>query len=1640
MNKQPPSSTNTEPGLNEATVQIISDQSDISDQPTIAGTSEAKPDVILDKLPTLPGYSITGVLGRGGMGVVYEALQRPLNRPVALKMIISGEHAGAEDRLRFLAEAESIAKIQHPGIVQLYEFGSHEGHPYFALEYVTGGTLEKKLSGTPLPPREAAILIEKLARAMQAAHDLGIVHRDLKPANILLTPAGEPKITDFGLAKSGGSNLTATGAILGTPSYMAPEQADGQKTVGALADLYALGAILYECLTGRPPFKGPTHVDTILQVVNNEPVSVRNLQATTPQDLETICHKSLAKEPAKRYATMSALAEDLRRYLHNEPIDARPVGRVEKAWRWCRRNPLIAGLVGSLTLLLLTVAIASLLLSVYVQGKNSDLNDAIELSQKNEHKAQNAAEVAKRERDKSKALLSRQYSANASRQIEEGDPTGALLWTAQAIKETDGDPEQERLHRIQFNELLKRQPRPLGTWEIRIDPEQPSRLNNSHSAFFSADGRIAMIPSKNEVVVLDLIAGKQLPHPALPKGTLINDAVMSRDGKTIYALVQLQDEYHDKVNLLPGMFGTAGALQGAIQDSLQHGVSVLFSHSVLMGWDTLSGRTVFQSQFVPKQPNGVSLQLSRNGKRILAGATVYDTTTGKMKSAFQLPERENSFYCLNHDGSEVMVCSVNYRQKENTTTATCGLWDVDQGRWKSHPIKVQGDYQDSGFTEDGTPVLVCGSEYRENEESFIDVWNLRTGQRIMGKVYCKTRQGKNTSAYQARLSPDKARILLKGSQAFSLWDIAGKKMLFEGNFDELDRDSTEHLATYNDVFLASSRKGTIDLFDLTSKKKLMSTIRNRSKVSFAGFSPYGNVIALADDLGTVELIQTMDYGTSSDGTDTWNSCTYRTVAKISHSAQVHHVEFAFGGRYLMTFMRSQSDLPRCVLWDLASLPYQTTPLRRTLEQSERLGRLFQNSDFALYVYDSSLEVLDIIGGKSRYSIQVDEEMNRSRNQWNPRTPISLQPHPSTNDVRISPDQKHCLLLRGNVGETRYFQVQSCSLFLCSLQKPDEIFELARHPKGSTTSACFSDDGKYCSASFTIEGNQQHYTYIYLWDVFSGKQIGSRIRIDDSRAWCRFSGNSQELMVFYHDAMNGNSNIRYFQSSNAQEILRKRSSFELAYTLYQINSPPSLFLTGLFAIRTTLWNEHHLEKPNLVIHYDCNSFNFSPDGKQLATARGNRWDDKAGEARVWDVENGLPLSPVIRYRRPFDKVCLLDGKPLLLTVSNEETANRQQLILWSVSTGQMIVPPYSTSSTILDLQYDVKTNSVVILFEGGSVARWEIRESVISAAQAIEVAEAISGTRIDATGSIQALSSESQAEKIRQARNTLPEYANSTKASQIAWYTEALEKDVSTELKLSYLSRLIQLEPESVDYRTKHTLCLVESGKFAEAVDGYTWLIERKVDLQKSLIARGLLHANDIFSANLEKKPEEARRHLNLGLNDLEQSLKLGPIPQESHVAVHWMNWGVLLDRHAGEQRWTRCRQLEDQLAKSDSNYRESEVMALAVLRAGKVMEAKGIIEKTIERYAASVKGIDDASRYMPRYGVDLITPVIKEVWGNYHPNDLLVKALIEMRLGQHEEARKAVKLLRILLLNPAHRGLNLTELNSLVKSIDLTIN
>ncbi len=320
----------------------------------------AGPDLPRD--PRVPGYEILGMLGRGGMGVVYKGLQCRACRLVALKMVRSDAALQPEQFERFRVEAQAVARLHHPNVVQIYEVGEVDGRPYFSLELLEGGTLREKLTAAMMAPRPAAELLVVLTRAIEAAHGAGIIHRDLKPTNVLFDAQGTPKIVDFGLAKwlESEEGQTLTGQVVGTPSYMSPEQARGDnRAVGRTADIYALGAILYEMLTGRPPFKGTSQQETINMVASQDPIAPSRFRQKVPRDLETICLKCLEKDPARRYQTASGLADDLERYLSGMPVRARRTPVWERAAKWARRRPATTTLAAVGLIVALTLASAA---------------------------------------------------------------------------------------------------------------------------------------------------------------------------------------------------------------------------------------------------------------------------------------------------------------------------------------------------------------------------------------------------------------------------------------------------------------------------------------------------------------------------------------------------------------------------------------------------------------------------------------------------------------------------------------------------------------------------------------------------------------------------------------------------------------------------------------------------------------------------------------------------------------------------------------------------------------------------------------------------------------------------------------------------------------------------------------------------------------------------------------------------------------------------------------------------------------------------------------------------------------------------------------------------------------------------------
>jgi eukaryotic-like serine/threonine-protein kinase len=446
----------------------------------------------VDKLPDIEGYEVQSVLGRGGMGVVFRARHLRLDRLIALKMMLDDAYAGPRDRDRFQREAEAVARLRHPNVVQIHDIGDADGRPYFTMELVDGGSLAEKLAGTPLPSREAAELAATLAGAVQAAHDCGIVHRDLKPGNVLLTSDGMAKITDFGLARqlNDGARLTQTGAAVGTPSYMAPEQANGQPDeVGPAVDVYALGAILYELLTGRPPFKGATAAETIHQVIFQEPAPPSRLNDQAPRDLETICLKCLQKDSRRRYESAVAFGEDLARFLRGEAIAARPEGFVARLARRVRRRPALSAAVTISSLLLFVLFGGGLWVlsersadrrakdaadAATEQAAERDVEEMIQwLNESSWPQARAALERAKgRVGDRGSAKLKQQID-QGQRDIELGLQLDAIVLSAYDLRGAIADTLQTDKFVAAF--------RDFGFGEVHDDPKVvAARIRESH--------------------------------------------------------------------------------------------------------------------------------------------------------------------------------------------------------------------------------------------------------------------------------------------------------------------------------------------------------------------------------------------------------------------------------------------------------------------------------------------------------------------------------------------------------------------------------------------------------------------------------------------------------------------------------------------------------------------------------------------------------------------------------------------------------------------------------------------------------------------------------------------------------------------------------------------------------------------------------------------------------------------------------------------------------------------------------------------------------------------------------------------------------------------------------------------------------
>jgi len=736
------------------------------------------------ELPTVPGFDVAAEIGRGGMGVVYKARHRRLNRLVALKMILAGTAADPRVVQRFMIEAEVLARIQHPQVVQVFEVDTYQGPsgvpiPYLAMELLEGGSLGRKLrdhntaAGPRWPaPRAAAELIEGLARAVHAAHLRGVIHRDLKPGNILFgkdegsrindeslkktRPGSDssfgthhlsflPKVLDFGLAKftrDAGADLTQSGQLVGTPQYMAPEQAAGGKDIGPAADVYALGAILYECLAGRTPFTGPEPISVLLKVVNEQPPDVRALRREVPRDLAAVTMKCLEKEPGRRYASAEALADDLRLFLDDRPTRARPVTNLERAWLWAKRNPAVAGLIAALAVVLTAAFVTVASLWVTAERKAQDERDAkteAQSAQKRADEEMRRAAESLREVQLQKALLE---FDRAVRSCEEGrvrDGLAQFLRTAELAEETE-QADLARVARVN-----------LAAWPRELPPVPRVFLHTDQprAVVFLPDGRLVAAGRGGDLCLWNTSTGERVPYRAASRlidvlGRSLSitywTVAVSPDGRTLAAgasdgLVTLWDIGSPVPKL---------SFRVSDEDAWAVGFSsntVLWSNDGANGlkrWDLTAKPAPTATTFAPKSRfDGDTVQIlavSSDGKRVYTGdrgarVREWDTETAAVAHTWPLRGWGEKValvrsWPLRGWITDVVVSPDGKRLAATGTDGMVWVIDLTTGAVVAE-LPLAGSYGNGVAFAPNRPLLVAS-----DGDGNVRFWRLDTGQAV----------------------------------------------------------------------------------------------------------------------------------------------------------------------------------------------------------------------------------------------------------------------------------------------------------------------------------------------------------------------------------------------------------------------------------------------------------------------------------------------------------------------------------------------------------------------------------------------------------------------------------------------------------------------------------------------------------------------------------------------------------------------------------------------------------------------------------------------------------------------------------------------------------------------------------------------
>jgi eukaryotic-like serine/threonine-protein kinase len=840
-------------------------------------------------------YDLEREIAHGGMGVVYRARQRTLGRTVAVKLLLLGRHASRESIQRFHREAQAVASLRHPHIVAIHEIGECDGQPFFSMEYVEGLNLAGLIRAGPLAPREAATHARTIAEAVHYAHTQGILHRDLKPSNILVDVFGSLRITDFGLARplDGSSDLTETGRVLGTPHYLAPEAAAGRvQEVGPASDLYAIGAILYELLTGRPPFLAESIPETLLRIRETDPVSLRRLNPALPQDLETICLKCLEKSPTARYKSAQALADDLHRWLSHEPIHARPVSHAERLVKWTRRNPRTAGL-----LLLSTAAAAALIVTLAVTNVQV--------------RAANARTLA--EAELNRQSLVRLHVLSGNERVSHGDPLAALVWFVEALTLERGHPSLEDVHRRRIGVILRQAPQLEQLWfhdayvtEALFSPDQSmvaaasientARFWNVHSGLpcpgpitaqhvrFSPDLRQFFTTHPGDVARFWNVAdGAPAPHmPTFQGYDFIHYEPTGRwlaiaDSRGV-RLFDVRTGEPDGPLLV-----TDHEVNSVRSPAMGRWLVGVAQRGALTLWDladpSRSSRTYPLAGPVHQwilEPNGRRLAGVIGGEAREHIVRQWDLDTGSTVGSDLLHLSGVTTLDYSPDGSRLVT---------GQWAGPAQLWDATTGTRIGSPMTHQGGVRSARFSPDGQ-ILASASW-----DTTVRFWDPHTG---LPRSPWLRHGGFVTSI---AFSPDSS-LLVTSSQdtAVRLWRLPAKHPA-RLRLEHSDRVHRLRFDPGGRLLASASQDGKARVWDRDSGT-LLWTLHHPAPVFDARFSPDGRRLLTACEDGSARM---------------WDPWTGEPLPpEVSHGSPVHHISFSTNGRRFLTAGKSSQELK---IWD-----------------------------------------------------------------------------------------------------------------------------------------------------------------------------------------------------------------------------------------------------------------------------------------------------------------------------------------------------------------------------------------------------------------------------------------------------------------------------------------------------------------------------------------------------------------------------------------------------------------------------------------------------------------------------------------------------------------------------------------------------